>query len=256
MPWAAAVAVIGAGLSTASGLGAFNGKVDKWNPTGEELEASRAALDAFRVGQNIQRPLDKLARQDIRYLGSDAAVQQAGALGVNQAAAALYPQAGQRLYDAAVSAGGPGSGRYFAMANQGANMIDRGYAQASAAGRLGGLSNYLNAGQQFLGRRQQDLSMGLAGLAEGAGLTAQGQASLINAQRQTNLNRNNFMGGVGGMMMSFGQQGMQSQSNSAPAQASTSSYSPAFRGAETGTSVFQNNLQGYANRIDLRGAVP
>lgn len=205
---AVGVGAAGLGLSAASAAGAFNGPVEKRMPTPGEIEAGKEAQLTYQLGRKIQTPLDAMARDDLRYLGSNDAMSAAGGRGVNQ----MWQQAGQLgrgLQQSAAQSGGPGSGRFFGQLGQGASMIDAGVKGANMQGRLGGLNEYMARQGQFLNRRTNDLQTGLATMSTGGAQAAQNQNARIQAQINNNIATNQAMGQVGGSMMGLGMAGVQ-----------------------------------------------
>lgn len=203
MPAGFVIGAIGVGMSAASAAGAFSGSVDKPIPTGEELDALKAARQSYALGRKIQSPLDALSRQDLRYLGSDQALANAGSEGVN----AMWRQAGpvgSGLYEAAAASGGPGSGRFWGQMGNGMAALDSGVRQANVQGRLGGLNQYLARQGQFLARRTNDLKTGMDTMTVGAAQAAANQNARIQAQVQSNIAANQAMGQLGGALTSFG----------------------------------------------------
>lgn len=205
MPYA--VAAIGIGLSAASAFGAFGGKVDKWAPTPQEMEAAKWAKNVYNLGRDIQVPLDELARKDLTYLGSDAAANQAQGLAVSDAAGGLYPQLDQNALVAAQASGGPGSGRWWDTVKDSKAGLNRGLTTASVQGRLGALNNYMTRTGQFLDRRTADLKSGLAGMTSGGQQAADAQAARIQGQVANKIAANQSMGQIGGMLTSVGMAG-------------------------------------------------
>lgn len=207
MPFAAVGAIVGVaglGMSAASAAGAFNGPVDKRYPTIEEMAARNDAKKTYKLGREIQAPLDALAREDLKYLGSDQAMANAGSAGVNQLWQQAGPQFGTGLQQAAAQSGGPGSGRHWSQLGQGTSALDAGVRQANLQGRLGGLNQYLARQGQFLGRRTNDLQTGMAGMTAGGAQGMQNQNARINAQVQNNIATSQAMSSVGGSMMGAG----------------------------------------------------
>lgn len=202
-----AVGVAGLGVSAASAAGAFNGPVEKRLPTPGEIAAGKEAQAVYQIGRKIQAPLDRMAREDLQYLGSNAAMRNAGELGVDQMWQRTG-QLGQGLQQEASRSGGPGSGRFFGQLGQGAAAIDSGVRQANLQGRMGGLNEYMARQGQFLNRRTNDLQTGLATMSTGGVQAAQNQNARIQAQVNNNIATNQAVGQVGGSMMGVGLAGL------------------------------------------------
>lgn len=202
-----AVTAAGLGLSAASAAGAFNGPVEKRLPTPGEIAAGKEAQAVYQIGRKIQTPLDRMAREDLQYLGSNAAMRNAGGLGVDQMWQRTG-QLGQGLQQEAARSGGPGSGRFFGQLGQGAAIIDSGVRQANLQGRLGGLNEYIARQGQFLNRRTNDLQTGMATMSTGGAQAAQNQNARIQAQVNNNIATNQAMGQIGGSLMSVGMMGL------------------------------------------------
>ena len=203
MPFGVAVSAIGVGISAASAAGAFSGSVDQSGPTMAEQQAGKYARQTYNLGRKIQTPLDALAREDLRYLGSDRALDSAGDAGVNQ----FWNQAGaigQQLTPVANMSGGPGSGRWMSQLGSGTAFLDSGLRAAGVQGRLGGLNQYLARQGQFLGRRTNDLNTGLSTMTTGGAMAAQNQMATRQAQIQNNIAANQAMGQVGGSLVGLG----------------------------------------------------
>lgn len=207
MPFAA-VAVAGLGLSAASAAGAFGGKVDKWAPTPQEMEAAKWATNTFNLGRRIQNPLDASSRQDLKYLESPEAMDQGQGLAVSNVASQLYPAQEANLQKVAASSGGPGSGRWWGSLWDSQSEINKGLTGAAVQGRLGALNNYVSRTGQFLDRRTTDLNSGLAGMTSGGQQAADAQANRIQAQLASKIAANQSMGQMGGALMSVGMAGM------------------------------------------------
>lgn len=205
---AATVGAVGVGMSAAGAAGAFGGKVDAQGPTLEEMSAARDAKKAYQLGKQIQQPLDAQARSDLKYLGSDVALANAGSMGVNQFWQQLGPQFGAGLQSVAAQTGGPGSGRFWGTLGQGTSAIDAGILQANAQGRLGGLNQHLARTGQFLGRRVEDLNTGLGMMTSGGVQSQQNKQNRISAQVQNNIAANQAMGQLGGSLMGVGMSGL------------------------------------------------
>ena len=237
----AGVAVVGAGMSAASAAGAFSSSVDQSGPTMAEQEAAKAARQSYNLGRKIQTPLDALAREDLRYLGSNRALATAGDAGVNQ----FWNQAGaigQQLTPVANMSGGPGSGRWMSQLGSGTASLDSGLRAAGVQGRLGGLNQYLARQGQFLGRRTNDLNTGLTTMTTGGAMAAQNQMATRQAQIQNNIARNQAMGQIGGALTSVGMAGMGAAGGFGGAAGGLS-----MNGAETGLSIMQPELQSAAS---------
>ena len=207
MPFAA-VAAIGLGVSAAGAAGAFSSKVDQQGPTLEEMSAARDAKKVYRLGKQIQQPLDALARDDIKYLGSNQALDNAASTGVNQVWQQVTPQFGAGLNDVARVSGGPGTGRWWGQLGQGTSAMDSAIQSANMQGRMGGLNQYMARTGQFLGRRSQDLNEGLNMMTSGGAQAQQNKQNRIAAQTANNVAANQAAGQIGGSLMSVGMMGM------------------------------------------------
>lgn len=199
----AVVGVAGLGMQAAGAAGAFNGPVQKAIPTKQDYENVKAARDVYNIGRKIQSPLDALARQDLRYLGSDQALASAGSQAVNQQWAQMGPL-GQQLNQVAAQSGGPGSGRFWGQLGQGTAALDSGVRQANVQGRMGGLNQYIARNGQFLARRSRDLDAGLGAMITGGAQSAQNQMMNIQQQMANNAATSQAMGGLGGSMAGAG----------------------------------------------------
>ena len=204
MPFGAVMAVAGLGMSAAGAAGAFNGPVDKRYPTAEELSAARDAKKTYQLGREIQTPLDRMARADLKYLGSDQALTNAGAMGANELWQQAGPQFGVGLQQVAAQTGGPGSGRFWSQLGQGTSALDAGIRQANLQGRIGGLNQYIARNNQFLDRRAKDLDAGLGAMTSGGQQAMQNQNARINAQVQNNIAASQAMSSIGGTMVGMG----------------------------------------------------
>lgn len=204
---AATVGAVGLGMSAAGAAGAFGSSVDQSGPTMAEQQAGKYARQTYNLGRKIQTPLDALAREDLRYLGSNRALATAGDAGVNQ----FWNQAGaigQQLTPVANMSGGPGSGRWMSQLGSGTASLDSGLRAAEAQGRIGGLNQYLARQGQFLGRRTNDLNAGLGAMTSGGAMAAQNQMATRQAQIQNNIAANQAMGQIGGTMVGIGMGGV------------------------------------------------
>lgn len=197
---AATVGTIGLGMSAASAAGAFNGPVDKWTPTPQEMAAAKKAKEVFALGQDIQKPLDVGARQDIKYLGSPTGMNEGAGNGLASAWSA-NPDVSAPVQNAALTSGGPGSGRWWGALYDTKTNLNRGLYGAEVAGRLGALNSYTNDMSQYLGRKTGDLNSGLAAMTSGGAQAAQAQADRINAQVQRNVAMSSAMSGLGNTMI-------------------------------------------------------
>lgn len=202
-----AVGVAGLGMSAASAAGAFSSSVDQSGPTMAEQQAAKDARATYNLGRKIQVPLDAMARKDLAYLGSGQALDTAGGDGVNQFWRQLGPL-GQQLAPYANASGGPGSGRWMNQLGQGAASLSNGLQAANVQGRIGGLNNYLARQGQFLGRRTNDLEVGLGTMTSGGAMAAQNQAATRQMQIQNNIAANQAMGQIGGTMVGLGMSGV------------------------------------------------
>ena len=205
---AGAIGAVGLGMSAAGAAGAFSGKVDQQGPTPEEMSAARDAKKVYRLGKELQQPLDAMARNDLKYLSSNQAMDNAAGQGVNQFWQQAGPQLGTGLQSVAAQSGGPGSGRFWNQMGQGTAMLDAGMRQANMQGRLGGLNQYLAKSQQFLGRRVDDLNEGLGMMTSGGAQAQQNKQNRISAQVANNVAANQAAGQIGGSLMSVGMMGM------------------------------------------------
>lgn len=208
MPGALAIAglglmAVGTGVSVASSAGAFNGSVDKPTPTGEEMAAAKDARATYNLGRKIQSPLDALSRQDLRYLGSDQALANAGGQSVNQYWGQLGPL-GQQLHQTAARSGGPGTGAFWSQLGQGTAGLDAGVRAANMQGRLGGMNQYLARQGQFLNRRTGDLQTGLGIMSMGGAQAQQAQQARIQAQINSNIATSQAMSSIGGSIAGLG----------------------------------------------------
>lgn len=202
----AAVTVAGIGLSAASAAGAFNGKVDKWMPTPQEMEAARRSKQTFALSQEIQKPLDTMARKDLEYMKSPAGFEQAASVGANDFFHGKDINA--PIVNAAATSGGPGSGRWWGALYDTKAGINGGLYDANVGGRLTGLNNYVTATNQFLGRRVGDLNAGLGAETSGGQQAAQAQADRISAQIARNVATSSAMSGLGNTLIGAGMGGM------------------------------------------------
>jgi hypothetical protein len=203
----AAVAAVGVGVSAASAAGAFGGTPDKWAPTPEELAAARAAKQVYNLGQQIQKPLDSISRDDLGYLNSQNALNESGSAGVDQMWRTAAPSFGNALTPVAASSGGPGSGRWFDQMGVGTNNVNNATMDSNVQGRIGGLNKYLGRTEQFLNRKTTDLKVGLGAMTSGGQQAADAQAQRINAQIQNKAAANAAMGQLGGTLASVGMSG-------------------------------------------------
>jgi hypothetical protein len=190
---------IGLGLSAASAAGAFNGKVDNWMPTPQEMEAARRSKQVFALSQELQQPLDGLARKDLEYMNSPAGFEQAASLGVNDFFRGKDINA--PINSAAPTSGGPGSGRWWSGLSDTKTALDSGLYGANVGGRLTGLNKYVTGTNQFLGRRAGDLNAGLSAMTSGGQQSAQAQADRISAQIGRNVATSSAMSGLGNTMI-------------------------------------------------------
>ena len=204
---AATVGAVGVGMSAAGAAGAFSSKVDQQGPTLEEMSAARDAKKVYRMGKELQQPVDALARNDLKYLSSNQAMDNAGSMGVNQFWQQAGPQLGAGLQGVAAQSGGPGSGRYWSQLGQGTTMLNAGLQQANMQGRLGGMNQYLAKNQQFLGRRVDDLNEGLGMMTSGGAQAQQNKQNRISAQVANNVAANQAAGQIGGSLMAAGSMG-------------------------------------------------
>lgn len=199
---AAALAVTGIGLSAASAAGAFNGKVDNWMPTPEEMEAAKWSKKTFGLSQELQQPLDRMVREDLKYLQSPEAMERAAGENVNNFFANTNMAA--PIQSAAATSGGPGSGRWWDSLYDTKAGVTRGLYDANVSGRLTGLNNSISATNQFLGRRSQDLGTGLGAMTSGGQQSAQAQADRISGQIARNVATSSAMSGLGNTMIGAG----------------------------------------------------
>lgn len=200
---AVVVGTTGVGLSAASAAGAFNGPVDNWSPTPQELTAAKWSKATFNLGQDLQKPLDAIARRDISYLGSPEGLTAAAGTGLNNAWRGMGD-----LTEAptAISArsGGPGSGQFWGQMWDTKAALGQGLYGADVAGRMGGLNEYIGSTNTYLGRKSRDLSTGLGAMTSGGQQAAQAQADRINAQVAQNVATASAMSGLGNTMIGAG----------------------------------------------------
>lgn len=196
---ALAIGTVGVGISSASAAGAFNSPVDKWVPTPQEMEAARRSKEIFGLSQELQRPLDALARKDLEYMNSPAGFEQAASLGANDFFRGKDINA--PINSAAATSGGPGSGRWWSGLYDTKTALDTGLYDANVGGRLTGLNKYVIGTNQFLGRRTGDLNAGLGAMTSGGQQAAQAQADRISAQIGRNIATSSAISGIGNTMI-------------------------------------------------------
>lgn len=240
MPFAAVgaiTAVAGLGMSAASAAGAFNGKVDSFGPTNEELAAARYNQQVFDQGQQWQKQLDPVyldrldkglesAMQQAAYLkgyqgrltglgrelkglDSQQNYQAAANRAVNQTWSG-FPQAQQQMTQIAARSGGPGSGQFLSQLGNLAGTADNAVRNASVQGRM----NYLNEVNARRGQYGQQIDQ------FGQRLDAVGNALGSYADQAQGLFQdysNRIQGGLGMMTQGAGQ-AQQAQANRINAQ--------------------------------------
>lgn len=199
---------VGVGMSAASAAGAFNGKVDSWQPTMEERATAKRSKRLFKLGQELQRPLDELARADMKQLKSPAEFARQAGAATNQVMGQADPAIRAGLNQAAATSGGPGSGRFMAQLGTSGAALDSGLTEANARGRMGALQGYMGRSGQYLDRMTNDLNTGMGLMESGATNAANRQAARINAQVSNNMARNQAMGQLGGSLIGLGMGGM------------------------------------------------
>ena len=202
------VSAIGVGMSAASAAGAFNGKVDSWQPTMEERGTAKRSRQLFKFGQELQRPLDALAREDLKQLKSPAEFARQAGTATSQVMGQADPAIRAGLNQAAATSGGPGSGRFMAQLGTSGAALESGLTEANARGRMGALQGYMGRSGQYLDRMTNDLNTGMGLMESGATNAANRQAARINAQVSNNMARNQAMGQLGGSLIGLGMGGM------------------------------------------------
>lgn len=204
---AVGIGAVGVGISGASAAGAFNHKVDKFQPTPQELDAAAKSKKLFQFGQDLQRPVDALAREDLGRLKSPGQYDRAAGEATSAVMDQADPMLRARLDQAAESSGGPGSGRWFARLGTAGSGLAGGLQEAKAGGRLGTLQNYLGRSGQYLDRMTGDVNTGMGLMEKAAGSAAERQGQRINAQVLDNQGRNQAIGQLGGSLVSLGMSG-------------------------------------------------
>lgn len=195
--------VIGTGLSMASAAGAFNGPVDKWQPTPEEMEAAKWSKKTFDLSQKLGTQADALTRKELEDIKSAEYAQDLENRQVNQ----FWGQAGDfsgPLTAAAQSSGGPGSGRWLNTVKDLNAGVNRGVYQAKIAGQLAPLEDYTTGLTGFVGRRAQDLRGGLGAMTSGGNASADAQAQKIQGQVANNIATSQAISGIGGSIAGVG----------------------------------------------------
>lgn len=162
------VTAVGVGMSAASAAGAFNGPVDSYGPTQEELKARGINDQVFRQGQEWQKQLDPISwnrvdqglantiqqgtylqqyqnrlgglKKELNTLGGQKFYQDAANRSVNQAWQQM-PNTNQ-LAAASARSGGPGSGQFFAGLGSATTGMDAAVRGANLQGRMGYLDQY------------------------------------------------------------------------------------------------------------------
>lgn len=205
---AVGVAAVGVGISGLSAGGVFNGKVDKWQPTQQELDATAQSRKLFKFGQDLQRPVDALSREDIQRLRSPGQQAMQGGAATSAVMDQAAPVINGALERTAVESGGPGSGRWFAQLGTAGGELNSGLRSANAAGRLGAVQSATGRAGQYLDRMTGDVQTGMGLMEQAAGQAANRQADRINAQVQNNMARNQAMGQLGGAMLNMGMSGL------------------------------------------------
>lgn len=227
----AATSVVGLGMSAAGAAGAFNGKVDSWQPTMEERGTAKRSKQLFKFGQELQRPLDALAREDLKQLKSPAAFAREAGTATSQVMGQADPAIRAGLNQAAATSGGPGSGRFMAQLGTSGAALESGLTEANARGRMGALQGYMGRSGQYLDRMTNDLNTGMGLMESGATNAANRQASRINAQVSNNMARNQAMGQLGGSLTSIGMMGMNFGGGMGAAGAPAGGAQPSMAGA-------------------------
>lgn len=200
---AATVGAAGLGMSAASAAGAFNGPVDKWTPTPQEMEAAKWSKNVFGLGQSLQAPLDAAAKKSLSQLGSNTGLGMSADAAVNSTWANGGDVMGAPSVVAARS-GGPGSGQFWGQLWEDKANLNRGLYGADVSGRMAGLNQYLTSTNQYLGRKAGTLGSGLNAMTTGGQQAAQAQADRINAQIAQNVATTSAMSGLGNTMMGVG----------------------------------------------------
>ena len=162
------VTAVGAGMSAASAAGAFNGSVDAYGPTPEELKAQGINDQVFRQGQEWQKQLDPISwgrldqglantiqqgaylkqyqdrlggvKRELNTLGGQGYYQDAANRSVNQAWQQMPNM--DKLVAASARSGGPGSGQFFAGLGTATSGMDAAVRGANLQGRMGYLDQY------------------------------------------------------------------------------------------------------------------
>lgn len=209
---AAGTGIIGMGLSAASAAGAFNGPVDSRGPTPEELEATKLSKKVFKFSENLQKPIDALARKDLNTLKSPSQANLQEGTAVNAAMGADSPALERSLSDAATGSGGPGSGRFAARLGTAGAQLGSDVTKAKASGRITAIQDYLARSGQYVDRKSNDLETGMGLVQSGGDAAASRQAARIGAQVQRNIGTNQAIGQLGGSMMSLGMSGLSAAS--------------------------------------------
>ena len=155
-------------MSAASAAGAFNGDVDSYGPTPEELKAQGINDQVFRQGQEWQKQLDPISwnrldqslantiqqgaylqqyqnrlgglKKELNTLGGQNYYQAAADRSVNQAWQKM-PNLNQ-VGAASARSGGPGSGQFFSGLGTMTSGMDAATRGANLQGRMGYLDQY------------------------------------------------------------------------------------------------------------------
>lgn len=199
---------VGVGLSAAGAAGAFNGEVDKFEPTPEELEAAKRSRELFEFGQRLQRGSDQTARQDLATLKSAGEFNRKRGEGASTAVGQITPTLQAGLSEAGRSSGGPGSGRWASQLGVTGAMLDAAKREGATRGGNEALRGYIGRRGQYLERLTGDVDTGMNLMEQGAQSAQQRQAERINAQVNQNLARGQAMGQIGGALTSVGMAGL------------------------------------------------
>ena len=199
---------VGVGLSAAGAAGAFDGKVDKFEPTPEELEAAKRSRELFEFGQRLQRGSDQTARKDLATLKSAGEFNRKRGEGASVAVGQITPTLQAGLSEAGRSSGGPGSGRWASQLGVTGAMLDAAKREGATRGGNEALRGYIGRRGQYLERLTGDVETGMNLMEQGAQSAQQRQAERINAQVNQNLARGQAVGQIGGALTSVGMAGL------------------------------------------------
>ena len=205
---AVGTAAVGVGLSAAGAAGAFDGKVDKFEPTPEELEAAKRSRELFEFGQRLQRGSDQTARKDLATLKSAGEFNRKRGEGASTAVGQITPTLQAGLSEAGRSSGGPGSGRWASQLGVTGAMLDAAKREGATRGGNEALRGYIGRRGQYLERLTGDVDTGMNLMEQGAQSAQQRQAERINAQVGQNLARGQAIGQMGGALTSVGMAGL------------------------------------------------